>query len=166
TYGIVPQIMDENGNTRFWHDDGKTGWVEVFVTINGLTHNEVLPIMDYKNTAIAADKITSSDANKTYKRCLTKALAMHGLGVYVYMGEDLPEETTKLNELYTKVANLVKSKCALSEKAKTKVGELCYAAEREANPDLEDSLISGNFKNIDDVEILENLEKKLLAVRK
>ncbi len=65
---------------------GKTG-----VTINGLEHIEYLPVMDYKNKSIPADKVTSFDVNKAIQRSLTKALARHGLGLYIYAGEDLPE---------------------------------------------------------------------------
>ena len=43
---------------------------------------------------------------------------------------------------------------------------LCKEAESEANPELDESLIHGNYKNINDVDILEKLQKKLLAVRK
>ena len=166
TYEIKPQVMDDGGNTRFWHDDGKTGWVEVSVTIGGITHTEVLAIMDFKNKSMPADQITSVDANKAMKRCLVKAIAMHGLGLYIYEGEDLPEETSKVNELLDEVMALVTKKCSLSDKAKAKVQELCKAAERQANPDMAEDLILGNPKNINDSDILGNLKKQLLAVRK
>lgn len=166
TYEIKPQIIDEGGNTRFWHDDGKTGWVEVSVTICGITHTEVLAIMDFKNKSIPADQITSVDANKSMKRCLVKACAMHGLGLYIYEGEDLPEDAAKLIDLQEEVAELAKKKSGLSDKAKEKSIGLCKEAEKEANPDLDDELITGKISNINDVTILENLKKKLLAVRK
>jgi hypothetical protein len=47
--------------------------------------------MNYRNEAIPADKVTSTDMNKTIQRSLTKAVARHGLGLYIYAGEDLPE---------------------------------------------------------------------------
>lgn len=166
TYEIKPQVIDEGGNTRFWHDDGKTGWVEVSVTIGGITHTEVLAIMDFKNKSIPAENITSVDANKSLKRCLVKALAMHGLGLYIYEGEDLPEEASKTIELKDKIKELVNKKVKLSDKAKEKVAELCKAAEKQANPTLDDDLITGNYNNIEDAEVLANLEKQLLAVRK
>lgn len=81
----------ENEIGRPWFDDGKTGWVKTGVTIGGIEHIEYLPVMDYKNQSIMADKITSFDANKTVQRSLTKACARHGLGLYIYAGEDLPE---------------------------------------------------------------------------
>lgn len=166
SFTIYPQIMDGEGNTRFWHDDGKTGWVEVGVTVNGNEIVEVLAIMDFKNKSMPADQITSVDANKAMKRCLVKAIAMHGLGLYIYEGEDLPEETSKVNELLEEIMTLVNKKCALSDKAKTQVKELCKDAEKKANPGMPDELVVGDPRNINDSEILGNLKKQLLAVRK
>lgn len=163
TYG---QIMDEFGNERFWHDDGRSGWVDVGVTINGHEERTTLAVMDLRNSAIPADKITSTDANKSLMRCLVKACAMHGLAMHIYEGEEIPEDVAKAQELLDKVDTLAKKKAAQSEKAKTKVMELCKAAEKEAFPDLDDSEISGNYKNIDDVDILSKLERQLMAVRK
>lgn len=166
TYTVNPQAMDELGNTRFWHDDGKTGWVDVSVTIEDLTYREVLAIMDFRNKSIPADQITSVDANKSMKRCLVKALAMHGLGLYIYQGEELPEEISKIAELQEEIAALAKKKSAISDNTKAKVIALCKDAEREANPWQEDSLITGKIANIGDLDILEKLNKQLLAVRK
>lgn len=70
--------------------DGRTAWVKVSVTIGDLTHTEMLPIMDYRNKSIPLGKVTSCDANKAIQRCITKAVARFGLGLYVYAGEDLP----------------------------------------------------------------------------
>lgn len=165
-FRIIPQIMDDGGNKRFWHDDGKTGWVEVGVTINGNEIIETLAIMNFKNQSIAANDITSVDANKSIKRCLVKACAMHGLGLYIYEGEELPEELSKTLELQNEIKDVVNKKCALSEKAKNKVADLCKAAEKEAHPELSTEDVTGNPKNIDDVDILTNLKKQLLAVRK
>ena len=165
-YRVYPQIMDEYGNTRFWHDDGKTGWVEVGVTIEDNEIIETLAIMDFKNASIPVENITSADANKAMKRCLTKALALHGLFLYIYEGEDLPEDDRKLLELKEKIKNLVVKKCNLSEGAKEKVGKLCKEAERKAHPEVEDDAITGNYNTIDDIEILTDLEKRLMAVRK
>ena len=61
------------------------------VTIEGLEHIEYLPVMDYRNVSIPLDKVTSMDVNKAIQRSLTKACARHGLGLYIYAGEDLPE---------------------------------------------------------------------------
>jgi len=71
--------------------DGKTCWVKVGVTIQGLEHIEHLPVMDAKNQSILLSNIRSTDINKAIQRALTKACARHGLGLYIYAGEDLPE---------------------------------------------------------------------------
>jgi len=166
SYTIYSQTLDEYGNTRFWHDDGKTGWCEVGVTIEGQEIREVLAIMDFKNQSIPASDITSVEANKTLKRCLTKACALHGLFLYIYSGEDIPEELAQLNDLKEKVDAVAKKKASLGDDKKAKVAELCKEAQRKAFPELEEELISGDYKNIEDVDILEELHKKLLAIRK
>lgn len=75
-----------------YHTDGHTCWVKTGVVVNGVEHIEYLPVMDFKNNSIPADKVTSFDVNKAIQRSLTKAVARHGLGLYIYAGEDLPEE--------------------------------------------------------------------------
>lgn len=75
--------------------DGKTAWVKVGVTIEGLEHVEMLPIMDYRNKAIPLDKVDSCSTNKTIQRAITKACGRHGMGLYIYAGEDYPEDTTQ-----------------------------------------------------------------------
>lgn len=78
--------------------DNKTCWVKTGVTVvfsdgTELEHIEYLPVMDFKNKSIALEDVTSFDVNKTIQRSLTKAVARHGLGIYIYAGEDLPDET-------------------------------------------------------------------------
>ena len=72
--------------------DGRTCWVKTGLTINGLEHIEDLPVMDSRNRSIPLENVTSFDVNKAIQRSLTKAAARHGLGLYIYAGEDLPEE--------------------------------------------------------------------------
>lgn len=79
----------ENGVNYF--TDGRTAWVKVGITINGIEHIDNLPVMDFRNNSIPMEKITSFDVNKAIQRASVKALALHGLGLYIYAGEDLPE---------------------------------------------------------------------------
>ena len=89
----------ENELGKIYWDDGKTAWVKVGVTAEDLEHIEYLPIMDFKNASIPAAKVTSFDANKAIQRAMVKAIARHGLGLYIYAGEDLPEqEAVPVNE--------------------------------------------------------------------
>lgn len=89
----------EAANGCFYHTDGKTCWVKTGVTlVDGelaLEHIEYLPVMDFRNASIPLEKITSFDVNKAIQRSLTKAVARHGLGLYIYAGEDLPEGETQ-----------------------------------------------------------------------
>ena len=83
-------IYEREDGVNYW-TDGRTCWVKTGVTIRGLEHIEELPVMDYRNAAIPLDKVTSTDVNKAIQRSLTKACARHGLGLYIYAGEDLPD---------------------------------------------------------------------------
>jgi len=68
---------------------GDTAMVHTSVTIFGLRRECLLPVMDHKNNAMKnPDARKISDA---IMRCMTKAISMHGLGLYIYAGEDLPE---------------------------------------------------------------------------
>ena len=162
-YNVYEQIMEyaPNGEdimiSRPWFDDGKTAWVKVGVTIGGLEHKEILPIMDFKNKPIPAENVTSYDANKSIKRCFAKACALHGLGAYIYEGEDLPEEAKESNGLQSDIMELIKKKSALSEATKTKVAGICKESLMEENGD--PRLCTDNDK-------LKELKKKLMAVRK
>lgn len=88
----------ENEAGWFYHTDGQSCWVKTGVTVNGIEHIEYLPVMDYKNQSIPQSKVTSFDVNKAIQRSLTKACARHGLGLYIYAGEDLPEGAERAPE--------------------------------------------------------------------
>ena len=95
-------------NERGWnyHTDNATCWVKVGVTVHyvddnepdrvdAVEHIEYLPVMDYNNKSIPLETVTSMDVNKAIQRAITKAIARHGLGLYIYAGEDLPEEDAR-----------------------------------------------------------------------
>lgn len=85
----------ENAQGLNYHHDGRTAWVKTGVTIEGQELIEMLPVMNYRNQSIPVDSLNSFDVNKSIQRSLTKAIARHGLGLYIYAGEDLPEEETE-----------------------------------------------------------------------
>lgn len=86
TYEI---IKDENNKCYF--GDKETGYmVYTKVTVEKLTHEMWLPVMDHNNKAIKTPDMMA--INKAVMRCLVKNLAMFGLGLYIYAGEDLPNE--------------------------------------------------------------------------
>ena len=93
----------ENNDGWNYFTDGITGWVKTGVTVEGLEHIEYLPIMDYRNKSIPCANITSFDVNKAIQRSLTKAISRHGLGNYIYAGEDLPESENTIQEEHTDI---------------------------------------------------------------
>lgn len=163
TYKVYEEVLEYAPDTsipkktRPWFDDGKSAWVKTGVTINNIEHIEQLPIMDFKNKAIPADAVTSDQANKSIQRSLTKACARHGLGLYIYEGEDLPEEAKVATALQTDVMALIKKKSELSKATAKKVGEICKTLLPEEN---------GDPRLCEDNEKLKELKKKLMAIRK
>ena len=97
-YPLATYTIYENNEGWNYFSDGHTCWVKTGVTIEGLEHIEYLPVMDYRNASIPAEKVTSFDVNKAIQRSLTKAVARHGLGLYIYAGEDLPESSAEENK--------------------------------------------------------------------
>lgn len=114
------EILRFENNLPYVYDENTGYMVFTKVTIQGITREMWLPVMDGANKAMldheytyqvknyktgeltekTVSKATMFDINKTIMRCLTKNLAMFGLGLYIYAGEDLPEEeaTRKIEE--------------------------------------------------------------------
>ena len=103
----IKHFLGQDGVSRCYQYDPALGYmVFTSVTINGLTREMWLPVMDNANKAMldhpykyatrsgekSVEAATMFDINKTIMRCLTKNLAMFGLGIYIYAGEDLPME--------------------------------------------------------------------------
>jgi hypothetical protein len=71
-------------------------FVEVSVTVDGITLSQIHPVLDNSNKTIPMPN--AFQINTSIQRCLVKAIALHGLGLYIYAGEDLP--TTELEPVY------------------------------------------------------------------
>ena len=114
----LPYVYDEN-----------TGYmVFTSVTAGDLTYEMWLPVMDGANKAMKKDpytymtkygektveSATMFDVNKTIMRCLVKNLAMFGLGLYIYAGEDLPENNE--NEIKATITEVIEK--SIKEKIK------------------------------------------------
>lgn len=86
---------NDNGYPYFTDPNGYA-FVKVTVRIGDLEASEMLYVMDNKNHAIKNP--TSGDVNTSLQRCLVKAIAFFGLGLYIYSGEDLPEDAKEHTE--------------------------------------------------------------------
>jgi hypothetical protein len=82
----------ENEHGWNYHTDGKFAWVKVGITIDGVEHIDYLHVMDGRNKSIKIDTVTADDVTKTIQRSTVKAIALHGLGLYIYAGEGLPDD--------------------------------------------------------------------------
>lgn len=82
----------ENENTGLPYFKDTNGiMVKVGVTIEGQEHIIYQPVMDNRNNAMKPEQATMRDINDTIQRATVKAIALHGLGLYLYAGEDLPD---------------------------------------------------------------------------
>ncbi|MBU7218396.1 DUF1071 domain-containing protein [Staphylococcus gallinarum] len=70
-------------------------FVKVSITLKGITESEWLPVLDFKNKSLSKGQATTFDINKAQKRCFVKAAALHGLGLYIYSGEELPNVSSE-----------------------------------------------------------------------
>ena len=66
-------------------------FVKVSVTVNGVTREQVHPVLDNRNKPIKTPD--AFQVNTSIQRCLAKAIALHGLGLYIFAGEDLPDNS-------------------------------------------------------------------------
>ena len=89
TYRVEMFSDGDGGNPSCFMDINGTAMVFVTVTMFGKPMTCQLPVMDYRNKAIPNPDAFA--VNTAIMRCMTKALSLHGLGLYIYAGEDLPE---------------------------------------------------------------------------
>ena len=164
-YPLSYYTVYHNKDDWNYFTDGRTCWVKTGVTVvDGdyvQEYIEELPVMDFKNASIPADAVTSMQVNKAIQRSLTKAIARHGLGLYIYAGEDLPEEddatrqqkadlAVVLNKVDSKIKTLIRS---MSPDEKRK-----FAVEK-----VEPVLGMSNYLKCTDAEKLADLLAKLEA---
>jgi hypothetical protein len=89
-YPGIQRVVYEDPNTGLnYFQDGKTAYVKVGIIIDGLEHIDYLPVMSYNNKSLTLDNVTSFEVTKTIQRSTVKALAMMGLGLQMWSGEEL-----------------------------------------------------------------------------
>jgi hypothetical protein len=115
--GISPYMLDESGYA----------YVQASVTVEGITLSETFPVLNNNNKPI--QNPSSFDVNTALQRCLVKAIAYHGLGLYIYAGEDIPTDggSNDSNEL-TELRRL----CDARNKSYT--GALAWMANNDKTP--------------------------------
>ena len=139
--------------TIVWEDKNVDGNPEMMRH----TVTEYLPIMDFKNKAVPYDNVDSMMVNKAVQRSLTKCIARLGLGSYIYVNEDLPEEIKESGKLQAECMELITKRSSLSEATKAKVAEICKELLPEEN---------GDPRLCESSDTLKELKKRLQATRK
>ncbi len=143
--------------------------VKTSVTVEDITREMWLPVLDstmnplkdvpytkkMRNGEKEIHAATAFDINKSILRCLTKNIALFGLGLHLWFGEDLPESSSNLIALRERCFDLAKATASKSEKAQEQVKKLCDQA-----------IPGGAVKKIDNPEVLEKLISDLKNVRK
>jgi hypothetical protein len=123
--GAKYDILKNEKGLPYFYDENTGYMVFTWVEINGIRHDMWLAVLDFRNKTmknkpytykgkkwnkkekkyeyydITVEAATMFDINKALMRCLTKNLAMHGLGLYIYAGEDLPEKNDEFIGLKT-----------------------------------------------------------------
>ena len=102
----VHEYQNEDGLTAPYMTTNAGCFVRVSVTCDEITRSQVHPVTDNRNQTIAQP--TAQDINTSIQRCLAKAIALHGLGLYIFAGEDLPEPDALNSEQRAKILAIVK----------------------------------------------------------
>ena len=97
-----------DGTKQPYMKNGTGSYVQVTVNVDGILRTQIHPVLDNRNNPI--DNPNSFQINTSIQRCLAKAIALHGLGLYIFAGEDLPEadplskeKAYELNESASKI---------------------------------------------------------------
>ena len=128
----VTKTQAPDGTPRPFYSTGAGYFVEVSVTVGGVTRTQIHPVLDNSNKPI--EKPNSFHINTTIQRCLVKAIALHGLGLGVYRGEDLPTAAPRAS----KPAPKPKPKDAKIEALKAKTGGVDVSNAPDSPPDAPD----------------------------
>lgn len=115
-------------------------FVEVEVIIEGVARSQIHPVLDNRNKPL--DKPNTFQINTSIQRALVKAISLHGLGLYIYAGEDLPEDAPKYTKEQKKAFDV-----AISGKEILGILEIKASVSEDAYIDLFNSFEKGNKTN-------------------
>lgn len=178
--GFVRTIVTEAENEIPYFTDGKTCYVKVGVTVEGKEYVEIYPIMNLKNDATPLNLVSMTAVNKAIQRAFVKACARHGLGLYIYSGEDLPEAERKDYSIAKTVAdNLVVEEISeevFAEMRQTVINKLTSGSYSQEVADLITnygaSILRGKrlslleYEDINDRNAIQRINSYMLAIEK
>tara|TARA_R100000656_G_scaffold15972_1_gene15272 strand:+ start:689 stop:1288 length:600 start_codon:yes stop_codon:yes gene_type:complete len=107
-----PVSPEDNGERQPYMKTDTGYFVQVTVDVGGVMRTQIHPVLDNRNQTI--DEPNAFQINTSIQRCLAKAIALHGLGLYIYAGEDLPTDdpltSDEINEITKLAKNVGKAK--------------------------------------------------------
>lgn len=137
-------------------------FVEVAVTVNGVTLSQIHPVLDTKNRPLLVP--TVFEINTSIQRCLVKAIALHGLGLYIYAGEDLPATVPGTEEAEPPQKPRLVTSAASATLNEAQIRQVCRLIE-EVNADTPRLLAFFAVERIEDIpasqydRVVRSLEK-------
>lgn len=115
----------------------------VELTVFNVTKREWLPVLDYRNKSLTKGSATTFDINKATKRCMVKCAAKFGLGNYLYLGEDGPEQPfeSASNAELKDVAKKVKELAPLMDITESQLKKKMNIGSKLSSADAEEALV-------------------------
>ena len=104
----VHTFQGVDGTDQPYMKNGTGSYVQVSVDVEGVVRTQIHPVLDHRNQTI--NEPNAFEINTSIQRCLAKAIALHGLGLYIFAGEDLPEPDaltqTQIDDMKAKAENI------------------------------------------------------------
>ena len=108
----VHTFQGVDGTDQPYMKNGTGSYVQVSVDVEGVVRTQIHPVLDHRNQTI--NEPNAFEINTSIQRCLAKAIALHGLGLYIFAGEDLPEPDaltqTQIDDMKAKAENIADKK--------------------------------------------------------
>ena len=108
----VHTFKNVDGTDQPYMKNGTGSYVQVSVDVEGVVRTQIHPVLDHRNQTI--NEPNAFEINTSIQRCLAKAIALHGLGLYIFAGEDLPEPDaltqTQIDDMKAKAENIADKK--------------------------------------------------------
>ena len=102
----VHLFENEHGTKQPYLKNGTGSYVQVSVDVEGVVRTQIHPVLDHRNQTI--NEPNAFEINTSIQRCLAKAIALHGLGLYIFAGEDLPEPDALTGKEVDNILDLAK----------------------------------------------------------
>jgi len=119
----ICEYQQADGETAPYMMTAAGAFVKVKLWVGGICREQVHPVLDNRNQAI--EQPNAFHVNTSIMRCLTKAIALHGLGLYIYAGEDLPGDITPIGKEET--TKLLRVAVSISKEKEEEVSEAIIA---------------------------------------